>query len=450
MKSFPFGRAALWILLLCLLSGAAEAYLGARNYFAARGPKSTTTLHFWTFAPEHFDAYVRAWPTFEKSHPGVKIEAQKVTWNAVTQRLQAAMWSGVDLPDVVEIPIDSAGSYFRGPVEDIGFVDLTDRIHKAGLWDSMVQSRFAPYTSRGHIFGLPHDVHPVMIAYNAEVFAKEGVDVSKIKTWDDFIAVGRKLTIPDKRYMIELEDGRSAHFEPCLFQRGGGHFDTQGNVIFDNEIGVQTMLWFVPLVAGPKRIASNLAGGQILTKAVEDGYFLCLICPDWRSKTIEKTIGHMEGKMKLMPLPAVVPGGKRTSTWGGTMLGITKRCKNPDLAWQLALHLYLDKKELGQRFRDTNIMPALRAAWKQPAFAEPRPFWGGQRIGEMYSSLAPDVPPQNTSPFIAQSKAKLGEALVECVDYYRKNGSEGFEDQVRKSLKEKADELRALIKRNPY
>jgi arabinosaccharide transport system substrate-binding protein len=461
MKAFPFGRAAFWIMTLALAAGAIKTTWGARQYLSSRGENSTKTITFWVFAPEHVDAYKSAFPAFEKKHPGIKIDLQQVTWNVVTQRLQAAVWSGVALPDVVEIPIDSAGAYFRGPVEDVGFVDLTERIKKAGLLNEMVTTRFAPYSTRGHIFGLPHDVHPMMLAYNAEVFKKEGVDVEKIETWDDFIAVGRrltKLTKPGERYMLELEDGRTAHFDPCLLQRGGGHFDAKGNVIFDNEIGIQTMLWFVPLVAGEKRIAGSLAGGQV-SGAVKEGYFLCLMTPDWRTKTIEKYYQdkktkqfdpEMMGKLKLMPLPAVQRGGRRTSTWGGTMLGITKQSPHQDLAWQLALHLYLNKADLGQRFRETNILPALRTAWKEPAFNEPRAFWGGQRLGKMYADLAPSLPEVNTSPFITQSRAKLGEALVDCVSKYRADGNKGFEPYVRARVKRSADELRALIARNPF
>jgi arabinosaccharide transport system substrate-binding protein len=444
MRSFPFGRAALWILILCLVSGVARAY------FVAQAPKETATLTFWTFAKDHHDAYQSAFRSFEKAHPGTKIESQLVTWQAVTQRLQAAMWSGVKVPDIVEIPIDSAGSYFRGPVEGIGFVDLTDRIKEAGLLNSMVRARFAPYTSRDRIFGLPHDVHPVMLAYNDEILKKEGVDASKIQTWDEFAALGRKLTIPGKRYMMEFDESRSVHLEMLMFQRGGGMFDENGNVIFDNEIGVETTLWMVPLMAGPNKISNSVGLGPLLTKAVEDGLFIFLSCPDWRSKGFEKDIAKVKGKMKLMPLPAAKPGGRRTSTWGGTMLGITTQSPDVDLAWKLAKHLYLDEKELGQRFRDTNIIPALRSAWKQSEFDEKREYWSGQQVGNLYASLAPQAPPQNTSPFIAQGKSKLSEAFVECLGKYKRDGDKGFEPFVRARLKRSADELRAMIKRNPY
>lgn len=442
MRSFPFGAAAFWMLLLALLSG---IWLAAHPI-----PKKTATLTFWTFAKTHYDAYKEAIPAFEKAHPGVRIDLQLVSGDAVTRRLQAAFWADLDVPDLVEVEISSAGGFFRGPLEDVGFIDLTDRLKQSGLYDRMVQARFAPYTSRGRIFGLPHDVHPVMLAYRRDIFEQEGVDVDRIETWDDFIRVGRRLTIPNRRYMIELADSNASNLETCLFQRGGGYFNPEGECIFDNEIAVETMRWYVPLVAGPNRIGNNLGGGQILTKAVEDGYLLCLICPDWRSKFFEKDIPRMAGKMALMPLPAVKPGGRRTSTWGGTMLGITKRCQQPDLAWKAALHFYLDKKDLAQRFRDTNILPPLRDAWNEPAYHEPRPYWSNQPIGALYAALAPQAPFQYTSPLIQTAKAKLGEAVVACVQRYNARGEEGFDDFVRAQLKKNADEVRRLIARNPY
>jgi len=443
MRSFPFGQAAFSMLVLALVSG---FWLAAHP-----SPPKTATLTYWTFAKTHYLAYRQAIPSFEAAHPGVTVDLQLVSGTAVTTRLQAAFWADLDVPDLVEVEISSAGSFFRGPLKDVGFLDLTDRIHRSGLWERMVQARFAPYTSRGHIFGLPHDVHPVQLAYRRDLFEKEGVDVHQMRTWDDFIRVGRQLTIPNQRYMIELSDSDASNLEPLLFQRGGGYFDPAGHCIFDNDVAVQTLRWYVPLVAGPRKIGNNLGGGQILTKAVEDGYLLCLLCPDWRSKlTFEDDIPRMAGKMALMPLPAVTPGGIRTSTWGGTMLGLTKRCRHADLAWQLAMHLYLDKPQLAQRFRDTNILPPLRDAWDQPAFREPRPYWSNQPIGLLYARLAPQVPFQYTSPLIVTAKAKLGEALVACVQQYNKYGEAGFADYVRARLKQSADQVRAMIRRNPY
>ncbi|MCC6441965.1 MAG: extracellular solute-binding protein [Armatimonadetes bacterium] len=443
MRYFPYGKAPLVILTATL---AAALYLATHPV-----AKTQATLRYWTFAKTHYDAYKAVIPAFEKKHPGVKVDLQLVSGTAVTSRLQAAFWADLDVPDLVEVEISSAGSFFRGPIQDVGFIDLTGRLKKSGYYDRIVKSRFAPYTNRGRIFGLPHDVHPVMLAYRRDIFEAERIDPAKLTTWDKFIRAGRRLTIPGKRYMMELSDTDASNLEMLLFQRGGGYFDPDGKLIMDNAVAVETMRWYVPLVAGDEKIGNTLGGGnQILTQAVEQGYLLTLICPDWRSKFFEDDIPRMSGKMALMPLPAVRPGGPRTSTWGGTMVGITRHCPSPDLAWELAQHCYLDREQMGERFQETNILAPLRDAWDLPAFREPRAYWSNQPIGEIYARLADQTPAQYTSPFIQLAKSKMGEALVACVQYYQAHGEDGFAECAARAIKASADEVRRAMRRNPY
>jgi arabinosaccharide transport system substrate-binding protein len=449
MRAFPYGKAAFMFLILAVISGAVLLRNGA-DARSSRLPSGTRKLTFWVFADTHFDAYKKSLPAFEAAHPGVKVDLQLVSNNGLAARLQNAFLADLDVPDMCEIEISSSGTFFRGPLKDIGFADLTDRIHQSGLWDKMVHARFAPYTNRGHIFGLPHDVHPVQLAYRRDIVEQLGIDVSKIETWDDFIAAGKKVTKLNQRYMIDLSDSGSDNLETMLFQRGGGYFDPDGKCILDNEISVKTMCWYVPLVAGPNRIGNSLGWGQVLTKAVEDGYTLFLICPDWRSRSFQKDIPRVSGKMALMPLPAVTRGGARTSTWGGTMLGITKHSKEPDLAWELAMHLYLDKPQLAERFRQTSILPAMQDAWNQDAFHEKSAYYSGLALGDSYAKLAPQVPFQYTSPFIGVAKAKLGSALVACVQEYNAHPDRDLEPFARAELKSAAEDVRKLIDRNPY
>lgn len=445
MSYFPFGKAALSILLLTLISG---LWLAAHP-----APHQTATLVYWTFAKPHYDAYQKALPAFEAAHPGVTVDLELVSNTALASRLQAALLANLDVPDLCEVEISQAGSLFRGPQKDIGFTDLTDRLHQTGLYNQMVHARFSPYTSRGRIYGLPHDVHPIQIAYRRDLFEKMGIDMGKVKTWDDFIAVGHRVTVPGERYMVQFSDADAGlGLEIGLFQRGGGYFDPAGNCILDNETAVQAMHWYVPLVAGPHPIGKDIGGvsGQFLTQAVENGYLLCLICPDWRMKGIENDMPRLSGKMALMDLPAVTAGGRTTSTWGGTMVGITKHSRNQELAWELARYFYTDPAQLSDRFRQLEIIPPFRGAWNQPVFREPHPYWSGQKIGARYIALAPQVPDQYTSPAIVTAKAKFSEAMVSCIQYYDTHGEAGFEPFIRARLQRSADEVRALLRRDPY
>lgn len=439
---FPFGTAPFIILMITLF---ASFWLLFHPAVRKKG-----NLSLWVFAHMHYNAYKKMAPEFEKSHPGTKLDLQMVHITAVTSRLRSAMWAGIDVPDMVEVEISFAGTFFAGPVEQVGFMDLKPWLTSSGLYDRMVKTRFAPYTNRGKIFGLPHDVHPVMLAYRRDLFEQEGIDLAEVASWEEFIEIGRRLTIPGKRYMIQLSDSGHGHIESLLFQRDGGYFDKDGNVILDNETAVETIKWYIPLVAGKDRIGSDIGAGAVFTKALEDGYLLSFLCPDWMTKSAEDDVPRVSGKMALMPLPAFYPGGRRTSTMGGTMLAITEKCKNKQLALELARMIYLNREDLADRFRITNIIPPYKDAWDHPVFMEPRAYWSNQPLGKVFIDLAEEAPAQYTSPYIWVAKMKLGEVVSSCSLYYSKNGEKGFDEFVRARLKKAGDDIRKLMRRNPF
>lgn len=440
---FPFGPAPFVIFVMTLLAG---GYVLLHPI-----PRSDANVRLWTFTPIHSDAYIKSARSFEQKHEGIRVKIELVHATAVTSRLRSAFWADLDVPDLVEVEISGAGSFFRGPVDQVGFEDLTPYLKQSGLLDRLVKARLAPYTNRGKIFGIPHDVHPVMLAYRADLVEQLGIDVEKLRTWDDFIREGRRVTVLGERYMINLSRGLPYSIEIPLFQKGGGYFDSEGNLILDNEIAVETVKWYVPLVAGEKRIAADPGMfGPVWVKSVEDGYCLFFFCPDWKSRGTEMQIPSMKGKMKLCPLPAFEPGGRRTSTWGGTMLGITKKCPDKKLAWKLAQHLYTDRESLATLFEETNILPAIKDVWDHPAFQVSKEYWCGQKLGVEYARLADQVPPQYSSPFLKIAKDHLGNVVAQCVTYYEDHGDDGFDEYVREALKRAANTVRRQMKRNPF
>ena len=71
--------------------------------------------------------------------------------------------------------------------------------------------------------------------------------------------------------------------------------------------------------------------------------------------------------MALMPLPAFKRGGRRTSTWGGSMLGLTKSSKDPERVWDVARYLYTSPESCAAEWNGAGILPPVRDAWKLPS-----------------------------------------------------------------------------------
>lgn len=446
MSLFPYGKAALTIFILAVISAVCVAMNPP--------PSRHADIVYWTFSKDHYDAYMRVIPEFERDHH-CTVDLESLNNQAYVARLQAAFIAGVDIPDGADLEIASAGTMFRGPAGDVPFIDLKPLLVQSGLYDRYVQARFSPYTKQGRIYGLPQDVHPVQIAYRTDIFAKYGIDPNKIHTWDDFIAAGHKVTIPQKQYMIELSDSDvySGGLETLLFQRGGGYFDADGHCIFDNQTAVDAMKFYVPLVAGPNKIGATTGDffGGGWDQSVEEGYIVSMLSPDWRTRLIQNGIPREAGKMAVMPLPAVYPGGIRTSTWGGTMMGITKGCKNKALTWQFVQFLATDSKQLVSNYYNSNILPPLKDVWADPGFSKPNPYFSNQPLGALYAALAPQVPSHYTAPAIDTAQQKLSEALTDCVAYYNVHGGDaGWDGFVRRKLTEKADDVRAIQARDPF
>ena len=165
---------------------------------------------------------------------------------------------------------------------------------------------------------------------------------------------GQRITIPQKRYMIDMADDSMISLIILLSQHGFDLFDAYGNVAFDAPGVADVIVWFVHQTSGKTRIAFPAGDGQNFYQAMNEGLDLFFFTPDWRTAQFMLDNPRQKGNLALMPMPVwadengnQLPGTYKTGTWGGTGLAITKHCKNQELAWKFAKYLYTKVEDLG-------------------------------------------------------------------------------------------------------
>ena len=129
----------------------------------------------WLSAPPHYRMYVpmvQEWNATHSDHYNLVL----LSLPALERRMLSAFTSGTPAADLLEVERKPAARAFMGPLEGVGFVDLTDRLKSEGLLDKLNAPSFTPWTSRGRNFGLPHDVHPVMLGYRADIVEAAGLE----------------------------------------------------------------------------------------------------------------------------------------------------------------------------------------------------------------------------------------------------------------------------------
>lgn len=381
-------------------------------------------LQFWLFSKGHKDLYevkVEQW----NSEKDPDVNMSLLSNEALQQRMLAAFLSDTPAADVIEVERNFVPQAFTGPLDDVGFVDLTDRLKEEGVYDQLNTPSFAPWTSRGRIFGLPHDVHPVMLAYRADIFEEAGIDLTQVETWDEFAEAVRPLVgdrngdeIPDYVISMWTGGGFRDQLETLLLQAGGSLFDEHDQMQINTDVNARVLATLVSWMVGPNRIAVDAAefdpqGNQMRL----DGRVLVALMPDWLGGEWERTMPALSGKIKVIPLPAWEPGGRRTSVWGGTMLGIPKTTEDFDNAWEFATHLYLSEELAEGLYRSNYIISPVKAFWDRPFYDEPVAFFGGQPVGRLYIELAPQIPLRTSSPFNTYAKDRVANALFKLKKY---------------------------------
>lgn len=443
--SFPLGKPIMVMIALALITGAG---------MLARSAPPKKDLTFWVFADQHADTYRSIIGEFEEQ-TGLSVDIQLLNSRAMPVRLESMFMSGAGtppLPDVVELEIGWVGRFFLPPVEQIGLLPLNDLLRDSGWQDQVVAGRIAPWSKREVIFGIPHDVHPVSITYRKDLFDEAGVDLESVRTWRElhegcleFQAYWRGRGYPH-RFAMELPQSAADIVINMLLQRGVDLVDDYDQVYLTDPRVAETVAFYAQLIAGDRRIASESASGAgVWSRDAVEGNFCAFVTPDWKINQFRTYAPQLAGKLRMIPLPKFDPTDTPTSTWGGTMIGITRASPRPADAWKLIEFLYFSNTGLAARQRVTNILPPVISQWDDPAYHRPDPFFAGQKVDELYIDLAKQPPPRKVTPATSIAWVELSVVVNRAVAHVKKFGTDGLEERCRFWTREAAHDLQRRI-----
>ena len=451
--SFHLGRPILVMIGLSLISGV----------MILRAPESERAdLRVWVFAESHARSFRNpdeqsglSLVDLHAARTGRRVAVDLINSRALDLRLISLFMNdttGMEVPDLAEVEIGAVGKFFRPPVEEVGFLPLNDLLERDGLMDQVVAARFAPWTKDGVIFGVPHDLHPVGLTYRKDLFEEAGIDLSQVCTWAEFHEKG--LAFVDywrargvrNRWAIELPFASADLLTLMLLQRGINVLDDRNNVYLNDPRVTETIVFYAQLIAGPKRIAGEATpGGLLWTRDIAQGYLCAIITPDWRLGYIREHASEAAGLVRMMPLPRFEPTDSRTSTWGGTMIGIPRRAADHAASWELLKFLYFSDEGLAARQRDSITLPPVRSVWASPAYHRSDAYFGGQKVNALFVELADEVPPRYVTPFSAFGTQSLATVLNRAREHVERYGPAGLAERVQGWLDEEAEHLRRRV-----
>ena len=345
--NFPPGRVLLMLSVVALATG---------GWIALRPTSRPADLRIWTFSQSHADAYravltrdagaaaLNRGPTpptrrpvdrYASPAPGGEGATRDVAANPPTdggptvavnviggralnvlvESLFITGRSSTASPDLVEIEISSIGRFLHPPAGQIGFLPLNDRLRQSGWGDRLLPARLRPWSKNGIVYGVPQDVHPVALLYNAKLFQEVGLDLASATTWREFHGIclqfqQRWRQAGVTRWALQLDRGSADVVAMMLLQRGLNLVDEDDTLHYDDPRVAQTLAFYATLVAGPGRIGEAVPKGDAATlhRDLTGGVVCGVVAPDWLAQALRDTAPQLAGVLRGRALPVFDPG----------------------------------------------------------------------------------------------------------------------------------------------
>jgi arabinosaccharide transport system substrate-binding protein len=402
------GRIAVALLMVAIL---------VVGLFATTGLAAPRKVTLWAYAANN----IEEWKAREAIIEGkfkIDLDIVTVAEQAFVQKLQAVMMDGKNVPDLVEWRIEANQILFGDPKKSF-CLPLDKWTSKSKVFKQVIPGRVAFTTYGGHVYGLPHDVHPVVLIYNDTLWKAVGVDVATLETWDDFFDAAQKLT-------AEKQDGKPLHY--ALPSSNGGLADTMwmvwgqtGSQILskDGKPTFEDPAFKAYVEQWIKWYNTGVFTGWdwgAFGMGLMNGTLASYTSPDWWVSQVYEAANAGKYKFRVRALPYYKKGGPRTSSWGGTFLGMIKTAKSPDQLYKVMEYMQYDETAfLKYRFPLTQMLPPFSSVWDSPTFNQPDAHFGGQKLGALQVQCAKEMPAINTGDIFWDAVAEFGNVFPDMV-----------------------------------
>lgn len=398
-------------------SGGAAAPAGETAIaVGASGGTAKTTLEFWAFSSDRikFVQELLKSKTWTSMHPDVAVNFRVYQYEDMHTKLLAALASGVGAPDIADVEISRFSRFLKG--DRVGFVALNERIGDE-IKNLYTAAATAPWSWKDQIYGLGDELNTCVMGYRKDVMDSMGIK-TPFDTWDDYIAAGQKVVAGGKSKMCAVHDIHFGDWYMLSQSAGTTMFDAQGNYQADNDKSVAVMQFLHDLVYKSK--IAMIAPAEANDNWTPPTYKAALAAeqwvstwgPPWHFGGLFDTLKAQSGKWAAQAFPKGLGDGKPTANFGGTGQCITEQSKNQDIAWDLIKLCNLTTEGVLTDFKIRTIYPSYKPAYDDPALKQPSDFFGGQKIGELYASVASELPPFQQSPVWPEATEAMNRIVI--------------------------------------
>ncbi|MDQ1006642.1 multiple sugar transport system substrate-binding protein [Streptomyces sp. V4I23] len=392
------------------------------------GAGEPASLTFWGWSPGYADA-VQA---FNKAHPGIEVTYQEVQPGAKGgyQKMLNAVQAG-NAPCLAQVGYETLPSFAaQGALEDVSQ-------HAKGDEKDFQQAAWRSVSLGDAVYGAPVDTGPMALFYNRKVY--DSLGLKPPATWDEYKAQAKRIHASDPDRYIS-SPYLSYDYAGLSWQAGAGWFGVDGDawrVGLASEADQKVADYWQGLV-DEGLISGAPMYDQAWYAGLGSGNIATVVGAVWQAGVIKGGVKDGAGDWAVAPMPQWRAGDKPVGNAGGSATAVLKGCESTEAAWTFAHWLSTDRAAYGDLVTKASLYPAAPALLDLPQLKAADPYFGGQKIYDVFAAAAPEVNPDWTwGPVMTKTTADLDDGLGKAWA-----GKGTFKDALRSAQDKTVAELR--------
>lgn len=379
---------------------ALAAGLGCTTAFAQSGE---IKIWSWNIAASSLKATAEG---FMKQNPNVKVTVEDLGNQQVFDKtLAGCAAGGTGLPDVISIENHEAEGFWSQ------FPDCFANLVELG-YTPEIQAKFPDFKRTelevdGKAFAMPWDTGPVVAFYRRDFYEKAGVDPSTIKTWDDFIAAGKKISEANPGVVMSQADlnGDTDFFRMIGNEQGCSYFSADGTQITINQPACVATLDTVKKLKESGTITAANWDEKIQSNGA--GKVATQVYGGWYEGSVRSNAPDLAGKWGVYPMPSLTADGPHAANMGGSSLGIPASSQNKEAAFAYLNYTLGTNEGQVTMLKAYGLVPSLLSALDDPYVKEKQPYWGDQAVWIDILSSLPKIKPSRGTAFQQDAESAM-------------------------------------------
>jgi multiple sugar transport system substrate-binding protein len=387
-------------------------------------------LTFWSWVPG-IDKAVDLWNS-ENPDIQVKLDDKTVGSQGGYAKMHAAVEAGT-APDLAQVEYQNIPEFLL----DDELVDLSE-YGADDVADKFVDWQWQQVSYVDGVYAIPQASGPMGLFYRDDLFTKWGIEVPA--TWPEFMEAAREVR-EHGAYIATFPPGNSAWFTALAWQNGANWFGIDGDTwtVDINSPETLEVAEFWDQMVAEDLIKTEADFSEEWNKDLNTGEIVSWPTAQWGDGILAAAAPDTAGKWAAAPIPQWDPSDFKSANWGGSSTAVLKGTEHAEAAMEFAVWLNSDPESIDLLIEGAYGWPAAEDALAGSALDKPYPFFGGQKINDVFveADAAIDVD-WGWIPTVSETYAHLNDGFQQAVD-----GEGSFVETVEEAQQQTIEDLEA-------